>query len=84
MTIHEGDQIQAAVLSLQNEGEQVGLPELIGLGALEVTDVVGMGPGERMRMVRLVKSGNWLPRGAPRGWSRRPAGPWDSIFFFQA
>jgi len=34
-------------------------------------------------MVRRVRSGRRLPRGAPRGWSISPAGPSASNFFFQ-
>ena len=41
--VHEGHQVDAAVLPLQDEGEQVGLPQLVGAGALEVANLVGMG-----------------------------------------
>jgi hypothetical protein len=43
--IHEGDQVDAAILAFEDEGEQVGLPELVGAGAFETADLVGMGPG---------------------------------------
>jgi hypothetical protein len=45
VVIQKGDQVDASVLPLEDEGEQVGLPELVGPGALEVADVVGMRPG---------------------------------------
>ena len=31
VVVHEGDQVHPAVLPLEDEGEQVGLPQLIGL-----------------------------------------------------
>ena len=46
--VHEGDQVDAAILPLEDKGKQVGLPELIGLGAFEVTDLVGVGAGGRL------------------------------------
>ena len=48
VVVHEGDQVDAAVLPLEDEGEQVGLPELVGPGPLEVADLVGVGPGGRL------------------------------------
>ena len=36
-----------------------------------------------IKMIRLVNSGNRLPRGLPLGWSISPAGPWVSNLFFQ-
>jgi hypothetical protein len=33
--VEKGNQVNAAILSLQDKGEQVGLPELIGCGPLE-------------------------------------------------
>jgi hypothetical protein len=43
--VHKGDQVDAAVLPFENEGEQVRLPQLIGPGALEVADVVAVSAG---------------------------------------
>jgi hypothetical protein len=36
MVVEEGDQVDAAVLPLEDKHEQVGLPQLIGGGALDV------------------------------------------------
>ena len=35
MIIHEGDQVHAAVLPLEHEGKQIGLPKGVRLGPLE-------------------------------------------------
>jgi len=40
MVVHEGDQIDASVLALQDEGEEIGLPELVRTGALELSEMV--------------------------------------------
>lgn len=40
--VDEGDQIDPAILALQDEGEEVRLPELVGLGAFEGSLVVGV------------------------------------------
>src|SRR5450755_2529883 len=40
MIVHEGDQVDAAILAFEDEGEQVGLPELVGAGAFETADLV--------------------------------------------
>src|SRR6266702_3047231 len=46
VVIHERDEIDAPVLTLEHEREQIGLPELVGRGAFEVTHLV------RVRMGR--------------------------------
>jgi hypothetical protein len=40
--VEEGDQVDTPVLPLEDEGEQVGLPQLVGRGPLEGADVIGM------------------------------------------
>jgi len=42
VVVHEADQMHAPVLALQDEGEEVRLPELIRLAALEATRLVRM------------------------------------------
>ncbi len=46
VVIHERDEVDTPVLTLEDEREQVGLPELVGRGAFEVTHLV------RVRMGR--------------------------------
>jgi hypothetical protein len=41
--IHETDQVDATVLSFQDEGEEIGLPELIGTSPFEAVDFGRMG-----------------------------------------
>jgi hypothetical protein len=43
--VQEGDEVDAPVLPLQDEGEQVGLPELVGPAALEAVDGGRVRPG---------------------------------------
>jgi hypothetical protein len=38
VVVHEGDHVHAAALALEHEGEQVRLPQMVGLGALEALD----------------------------------------------
>jgi hypothetical protein len=45
VVIEERDEVDAAVLPLDDEREEVSLPELVGAGALEVTDLVRVRPG---------------------------------------
>ncbi len=45
VVVHEGDHVHAPVLPLEDEGEQVGLPQLVGAAALEVLDALGVWPG---------------------------------------
>ena len=52
VVVEEGDQVDPPVLPLEHEGEQVGLPELVGPGPLEEADLVGM--RSRGRFVQLV------------------------------
>src|SRR5262249_15598218 len=52
MVVHEGDEIDAPVLPLEDEGEEVRLPELIGPGALEIANLVRMPP--RWNLLQLV------------------------------
>ncbi len=42
VVVHEGDQVNAAVLPLEDKRDQVGLPELVGPRPLEVPHVVGV------------------------------------------
>jgi hypothetical protein len=46
--VHESDQVDAAVLSLQDESEQIGLPQLVGPGPLEVPHRRGVRVGRRL------------------------------------
>jgi hypothetical protein len=43
--VHERDEIDPAVLALEHESEQVGLPQLVGPGPLEGADLVGVRRG---------------------------------------
>ena len=72
VVVHEGHQVDAAVLPLEHEREQVGLPELVGRGPLELADLVGMRTGGHLfhLVARLVQH----PRhGRRRGRQRRTA-----------
>lgn len=42
MIIQEGQEVDAPVLPLEHERKQIGLPQLVGLGALEATDMIGL------------------------------------------
>ena len=80
MIVEEGDEVDAAVLPLEDEGEQVRLPELIGPGPLEVADLVGMRP--RGGLVQLV-AGLAQARATAEGLAGS-AGPRRSIWLIRS
>ena len=48
VVVHEGHQVDAAVLPLEHEGEQIGLPELVRPGPLEGADRSGADCGSAL------------------------------------
>jgi hypothetical protein len=61
--IQEGDQLDAAVLPLEDKGEQVGLPELVGASALETAGAVRVRPRRRLlKWSRGTNSGTNIPQ----------------------
>ena len=57
VVVEEGDQIDPPVLAFEHEGEEVGLPELVGPSAFEAPRVVGVRPSGRLMelVTRLVQ-----------------------------
>jgi hypothetical protein len=45
MIVQEGDQVDATILPLEDEGKEIGLPKLVGTGTLEAADPIGMRTG---------------------------------------
>ena len=76
VVVHEGHQIDPPVLPLEHEREQVGLPQLVGLGPLEAADVIGMRLGRLLLQLiaRLVQH----PGHGVRDWPAS-AGPRTSM-----
>ena len=67
VVVHERHQVDAPVLALEDEGKEVGLPQLVGPGPFEAADLVGMGAGRFVdrfvaRVMQDPRHGRWAGR----------------------
>ena len=70
VVVHEGHHVNPPVLPLQDEGEQIGLPKLVGRGPLELPLLIGMRMGGHLLhlVARLVQDPRHGPRRGRQGW----------------